>query len=186
MVHNRSLGKQLSPQVISIPVRDLRAGFKSAILPSEPEPTLPPDAHLALHVSEVPEVILAPKSLVDPQPKEEHITDKKDEHTTAITATPKAEHTINSKDEHTIPVATTPKDEPISTPILNDDWKIDPYGNEHARVHAGASGSLLAAMRRHHLVHDFVVRDKSFYTNQTCEALLEYFGEFNQFLSQYC
>lgn len=145
-IHNRSLSSQLSPQVI--PLHDLRAGFKSVILPSEPEPTLPPDAHIALHVALHVSDIPVEKVVIVPQQVERKTVD------------------LDIEEEKY-----------INTSMVADNWKIDPYGVEHARVHAGASGSLLAAMRRHHLVNDFVVREDSFYTNQTCSALLEYFGE---------
>ena len=39
------------------------------------------------------------------------------------------------------------------------EWLVDPFGEEHASLLDGASGSLLGALRRHHLIHDFVHRD---------------------------
>ena len=59
-------------------------------------------------------------------------------------------------------------------------WKIDPYNADHAAVHDQASGSLLGALRRHHLVNDFIVRPAEWYTNQSCDDLLTYFGKQNK------
>jgi len=43
------------------------------------------------------------------------------------------------------------------------EWMVDPYMAEHYQIHVEASGSLLGALRRHHLVHDFVPRAPDWY-----------------------
>jgi hypothetical protein len=157
------------PKEISIPELDLRAGFKSGVLPVEPEPTLPPDVHEALHNTELGVHEVIDVAHVEKLENKPIMRESVEQYVTAPTPVAVAIESVK------LPVSSNGYRLNSSSSLL-ESWKIDPYGHEHARVHQGASGSLLAAMRRHHLINDFIVREDSWYTNQTCDALLEYFG----------